>query len=176
MRKPRRNDTRAGANWALEVTPSRGMLFHPRSVPRPTTLRRLPARASSTPAASCLLFLLPPLHTLQIDTVGRGKFFKIGETSQRKKCEQYKIAPPRISLSFSLRVHRSTALYLFPILFSSSPCEKYSRRHAFAHASTYVIQKWKKEMGARRDRSCIQIFAYEKRAATQRAYKGGKRK
>lgn len=33
MRKPRRNDTRAGANWALEVTPSRGMLFHPRSVP-----------------------------------------------------------------------------------------------------------------------------------------------
>lgn len=50
MRKPRRNDTRAGANWALEVTPSRGMLFHPRSVPcspsrpnRPATRRRLPA-------------------------------------------------------------------------------------------------------------------------------------
>lgn len=43
-RKPRRNDTRASANWALEVTPSRGMLFHPRSVPRqPPTLYWLPA-------------------------------------------------------------------------------------------------------------------------------------
>jgi len=35
-RKPRRNDTRASANWALEVTPSRGMALPP-SEYAPTT-------------------------------------------------------------------------------------------------------------------------------------------
>lgn len=66
MRKPRRNDTRTGANWALEVTPSRGMLFHPRSVPQ----TRLPPPPSGRPpdlpasaTSFCLLVLfLPTLH------------------------------------------------------------------------------------------------------------------
>lgn len=48
MRKPRRNDTRAGANWALEVTLSRGMLFHPRT-PDQTPSTRSSCRPSALP-------------------------------------------------------------------------------------------------------------------------------
>jgi len=52
-RKPRRNDTRAGANWALEVMPSRGMFFHPRSMPQ----TRLPPPPPCPPPGD--LFLPP---------------------------------------------------------------------------------------------------------------------
>lgn len=91
MRKPRRNDTRAGANWALEVTPSRGMLFHPRSVPRsppsrptnhpppPSCLPSRPPPAALFPrqplSASCSSFFFcssasfSSLHTSRIDAV-----------------------------------------------------------------------------------------------------------
>lgn len=58
MRKPRRNDTRAGANWALEVTPPRGMLFHPQDRPVPLLFSRslFLSRSASPPPVS---FLLP---------------------------------------------------------------------------------------------------------------------
>lgn len=65
MRKPRRNDTRAGANWALEVTPSRGMLFHPRSMPRPTFTAFLPAPGLAISFYLFILFLV--LYALRID-------------------------------------------------------------------------------------------------------------
>lgn len=51
-RKPRRNDTRDSANWTLEVTPSREMLFHPRRMPRPTSHPPLTSYQPSYPLLS----------------------------------------------------------------------------------------------------------------------------
>lgn len=75
-RKPRRNDTRASANWALEVTPSRGMLFHPRSMPRPAShsLLTFYQPPALLPTSFYLLIILLPLSAPRIDAVDEKDF------------------------------------------------------------------------------------------------------
>lgn len=120
MRKPRRNDTRAGANWALEVTPSRGMLFHPRSVPRspsrlvrPAARRRLlacplalsPSRRCPSTHSNLLLLFLLLLFSIHHESTrhGRRRFLRIRKPSRDE--EKHKRMAIR-SLSESL--------FLFP--------------------------------------------------------------